>query len=491
MIDFLIKSTLSLAVLLAVYHLVLEKEKMHQFNRFYLLFSLFFSFTVPFITIELVTEVAQNTVSQNTIPTLENSTSVVEKSTDYSIPLLWFFYGLTTLLLLIRFIRNISKLNTKAKSRPFLKYKQANLVLLSENTLPFTFFNTIFVNEVDYHNQKIETELFTHELIHVTQKHTIDVVLIETIKVFLWFNPIFIFYKKAIQLNHEFLADTKVVESYNNVSFYQNLLLAKANANPTHYLASNLNYSLTKKRLIMMTRNTSRSTALLKKGLLIPLFTAIIFSLCTKVVAQTKTATQEGTAKNPATLLQNYYSKTTFKIKDESGKVVASKKYSELTTKEKNIVPPLILEKDKPFTNENFDKALEKGGPETFVVDPFDKKNIKVKSEDENAVYNVNGLGEKPEFPAGMEAFYQFVAKNYTISEESAKQKLKGKVYVTFIVEKDGSLSELKTIRDMGYGTGDEAIRVLKLCPNWIPGKINDEPVRVLYSLPITIQAAN
>ncbi|PWA11253.1 energy transducer TonB [Flavobacterium laiguense] len=65
---------------------------------------------------------------------------------------------------------------------------------------------------------------------------------------------------------------------------------------------------------------------------------------------------------------------------------------------------------------------------------------------------------------------------------------MNGKVYITFVVEKDGSLSEFKILRDVGYGTGDEAIRVMKLCPKWIPGKIDGKPVRVLYSLPITIQ---
>ena len=87
-----------------------------------------------------------------------------------------------------------------------------------------------------------------------------------------------------------------------------------------------------------------------------------------------------------------------------------------------------------------------------------------------------------------MEAFYKFVAQNYKISDEASNVKLKGKVYIIFTVEKDGSLSEIKNLKDIGYGTGEEAIRVLKMSPNWIPGKLNSEPVRTQYSLPITIQ---
>ncbi len=167
------------------------------------------------------------------------------------------------------------------KSNTPIDYKNAKLILLTEKTLPHTFLNTIFINETEYNNRKIEAELYTHELTHVTQKHTLDILFIEILKTIFWFNPIFIFYKKAIQLNHEFLADEKVVTSYNNVPFYQSLLLSKANENQTFYLASNLNYLITKKRLIMMTKTTSKTKSLLKKAMLIPIVTALLF-LCVR-----------------------------------------------------------------------------------------------------------------------------------------------------------------------------------------------------------------
>lgn len=133
---------------------------------------------------------------------------------------------------------------------------------------------------------------------------------------------------------------------------------------------------------------------------------------------------------------------------------------------------------------------MKEGGPETFVIDPYDQKNIKVKKEDKNAIYSTAEITEKPEYPGGIELFYKFVAENFKISDEAYENKLKGKVYVTFIIEKDGSLTDFKILREIGYGTGEEVLRVLKQCPNWIPGKLNDEPVRTLYSLPITVQTA-
>ena len=246
MSDFLIKSTITLFVLLAVYYLFLEKEKIHIFNRFYLLFSLVFSMVIPFITIEVIQEIAQPTVNPENIQILQGNAVILEE-TNYLAIGLWSLYAVVTLVLALRFISNIIKISSKMKSNTSIAYRNAKLILIPEKSLPHTFLNTIFINEKEYNNRQIEAELYTHELTHVTQKHTLDILFIELLKTVFWFNPIFIFYKKAIQLNHEFLADEKVVTSYNNVPFYQSLLLSKANENQTFYLASNLNYLITKK----------------------------------------------------------------------------------------------------------------------------------------------------------------------------------------------------------------------------------------------------
>lgn len=90
----------------------------------------------------------------------------------------------------------------------------------------------------------------------------------------------------------------------------------------------------------------------------------------------------------------------------------------------------------------------------------------------------------KPEFPGGQEKFYKFVSTNFVIPEDAEESV---KVFVSFIVEKDGSLSDIKILRDTGYGTGKEAIRVLKGCPKWKPAIKDGKPVRFLYSFPINI----
>ena len=145
--------------------------------------------------------------------------------------------------------------------------------------------------------------------------------------------------------------------------------------------------------------------------------------------------------------------------------------------------PPKLVElKEKKIGAETI-----KGDPDAVLtVEPVGTGTAAVVEED-NQVYNTAGIEVKPEFPGGIEKFYKFVGNNYRTPEEEG---LKGKVYVTFVVEKDGSLTDIKVLRDIGYGTGTEAIRVLKKCPKWNPGEQNGKKVRVLYSLPITIQTA-
>ncbi len=298
MIDFLIKSTICLSVFLGFYHLVLEREKMHQFNRFYLLGSIVISLVIPFVTFEIIEiiPIVENIepLSLNTIPTTFNENLIQEsvihlkERINYTPYVLWGLYGLITFILITRFVINYSKLISKSKSNPIVKYKNAKLVLLDEKTLPHTFLNFIYINFEDYNNRNIEDELYTHELVHVNQKHTLDILFIEVLKVIFWFNPLFIFFKKAMQLNHEFLADEEIVKTYNNVPFYQNLLLQKGIGTQTIYLASNLNYLVTKKRLIMMTKSTSQTIAVLKKIAIIPILTGLVYFFCIEIVAQEK-----------------------------------------------------------------------------------------------------------------------------------------------------------------------------------------------------------
>ena len=89
-----------------------------------------------------------------------------------------------------------------------------------------------------------------------------------------------------------------------------------------------------------------------------------------------------------------------------------------------------------------------------------------------------------PKYTSGLKKFYQFISENYRTPDV---QGLKGKVVISFVVDVDGSLTDFTIVKDLGYGTGKEAIRVLKKCPKWTPGSQNGIPVRVVYTLPINV----
>jgi protein TonB len=103
----------------------------------------------------------------------------------------------------------------------------------------------------------------------------------------------------------------------------------------------------------------------------------------------------------------------------------------------------------------------------------------------QNTIYNSAGIDVKPEFPGGQKEFDKYIRKNYITPREA--KEIKGKVFVTFVVEIDGSLTDIKVLRDLGFGTGKEAIRVLEQSPKWIPGQQKGMIVRTTYSLPISI----
>lgn len=111
---------------------------------------------------------------------------------------------------------------------------------------------------------------------------------------------------------------------------------------------------------------------------------------------------------------------------------------------------------------------------------------LKVKNELDNKNYNNSFVDKSPEFPGGMIKFYEFIRENYRVPKE---QGLRGKVLVSFVVDMDGTLIDIKYQRDIGFGTGNEAIRVMKICPKWIPGEHQGKNVKVSYSIPINIDS--
>lgn len=116
-------------------------------------------------------------------------------------------------------------------------------------------------------------------------------------------------------------------------------------------------------------------------------------------------------------------------------------------------------------------------------------KNEKDSTVDYNKIYKVMEVDVKPGYIGGIQKFYAFLKKKYIVPKNpDSDGPLQGGIFANFIIEKDGSVSNIEVLRDIGYGTGKELERVLKICPDWIPAKKDGNPVRCLYSIPYYIQ---
>lgn len=392
-------------VFYAVYKLWLENEKMFRFNRIYLLGSLVFSFVIPLQLISF------NAGFSNKIGFVQLEELVIQKSNeklgtisfdDFGTVFIAMVYAFVVLMLAIRFVLNLYLFYKRTKNNQIQFIQGEKIVLIEEPVLPHSFWKSIFINKNEFEKGKIPSELIAHEKAHLDQKHTLDILFIEIFQIVFWFNPLILFYKKAIKLNHEFLADEVVNVQFQSVRNYQNLLLDFASNKNTVALASNINYLITKKRLLMMTKKESPIKIVLKVFSVGVMYALLLFIFSTKATAQ-------------------------------------------------------------------------KGS---------NKADVKDKD-----LYTMANIEKLPEFPGGLTEFYKFIGKKFKMPAEAQKNKLEGKAYMQFIIEKDGSLSDIKTLQDPGYGIGDEATRVLKLSPKWTAATQEGKPVRVMYSLPITIQS--
>jgi bla regulator protein BlaR1 len=299
MITYLIKTVACSAVFLLVYLVFLEREKMHRFNRWYLLGSIVLSFIIPLVKVQGTQEILPvlndayiinwepgNIVATPAEPIKSSipATQTVQPANSFKIPIWILMYGLVTLILLVRFARNIYRLATACWNREIIRYQGIPLVILRGDISSYTFFNTIFISEADFPADGRGSAILTHELAHVRQKHSWDVLFIELIKALCWFNPLFIFYKKAIQLNHEFLADEAVIIDRTDIHTYQCLLLDKISQGTPINFTSSFNYSITKKRLIMMTKRYNAPISILKKAMIFPLLTIVVFVFGSKQI---------------------------------------------------------------------------------------------------------------------------------------------------------------------------------------------------------------
>ncbi|WP_270088278.1 M56 family metallopeptidase [Sphingobacterium sp. SYP-B4668] len=265
-----------------------------------------------------------------------------------------------------------------------------------------------------------------HESIHVKQGHTYDILFAELTRVFNWFNPVLHCYIKELKFVHECIADELSARADKRT--YAEILVASALNVPTYVLYHEFsNQSLLKKRIRMLFRHKSKNINRLKYLLIVPLISLVGFTAL---------------AYNDSV--------------DSHIALVGS-----------------ALDVDMPTRPIPISKQTE----DTIPIVRIQQQEDKVFT-----VVEVN-----PEPLGGMKAFMNYVGMNYNYPKEAIDNNIEGRVEVSFVVEKDGMLSTFKVNKGLGYGTGEEAIRVLKAGGKWSPGIQNGKPVRVSYQMPIRI----
>lgn len=350
MINYIINFIICSGMLLLVYRAFLGAENLYRFNRFYLLFSLIFSLIVPATTIHVpyvnmpawdkilvnkpLSVITHQPVKQHTaMPVMLHESAqnqnaapvaIIERPASYQVmeqpiipaaisqqlqhqvtpaptpthhyfpEILLAVYALITLILLFRFAWNSYRISRVVANSIIINYQDTKLVLVTADVTPHSFLRYVFLNKAAYYNKAIEPEIICHEQTHVRQLHSLDVIFIEVLQIIFWFNFFIPFYRRAIQLNHEFLADEAVIESYRDTPAYQHLLLAKASQSGSLYLTSQFNYLVTKKRIIMMTKRTTAAIAIYKRLALLPVLAIAIFLFSQKTLAQKAEKVKQG-----------------------------------------------------------------------------------------------------------------------------------------------------------------------------------------------------
>lgn len=272
---YILESSISVSVFYIFYELFLKRDTWFRFNRYFLLFGLIFSFILPLLDFSASSIVvnSQNQFEFNEYLSLSSTVSLLEEKTIHSVsrfnPLFIIYFAMGGFFF-VRFIHQLFKLFKTIKAYEIIKYKNYRLVLMNDDSAPFSFFNFIFMNKDDYSSLG-SRELLVHEITHARQKHSIDVVLLEILLVLQWFNPFMYRYRLAFKEIHEYLADKGVLLQNSDKIAYQKLILDQIERSFNVNLASHFNYSLTKNRIKMMTRINSSNRRKFKILLILPL----------------------------------------------------------------------------------------------------------------------------------------------------------------------------------------------------------------------------
>jgi TonB family protein len=326
-----------------------------------------------------------------------------------------------------------------------------------------------------------------------------------------WFNPFIYLYKKELQSLHEYQADRDVVATGVDKKNYMMLILQQCTAVDFSGMSNNFSLILTKKRIKMITRNEKA------KGLWWRLL-ATLPVLAVLIIANTKVVAQDVSTKlsNQVPGIPLTVEMGAFEIYDDNGTPLELKD-TVIYNPDGSYIQCATFDAFDPLSGE----PCKKMTITTHKVDgtPADYMNLHWETEDgitrytadkfsisteESLLILLEGLSTladqpnndsiyeicqvMPQFPGGEQAMMKFVSSNVHYPEEAKEKEISGRVLVGFIVEKDGSVTEVKVLKGIGKLCDEEAVRVVKSMPKWTPGMQDGKPVRVHFQMPFVFK---
>lgn len=429
---YFLEVNIAIALFYLFYRLFFAGDTFWKTRRYYMLFSILLSFVYPFLSIENWLQkqepVQKLIVDYATLP--EFTVTAVRETSVFSLGnILMAIYGLVVLILLVRFILQLTSI-LRIRLHGTVKIVQdTRIIAIEKEVTPFSFFGSVFMNP-ELHNEHETKEILAHELTHVRQGHSFDVLVSELLTIILWLNPATWLLKREIRQNLEFLADNKVIESGFDSQTYQYHLLQLSYQTPEHKLGNKFNVSPLKKRIIMMNQKKSAKASLLKYSLIVPLALALVVSSNAQTIINK--------AKKALTTT------TTKEVK------ATEKKMLTVPAKSTATAPDLVTVVENGETEKTWD-----------VVEKM------------------------PQYPGGDKELMGYLARNIKYPVEAQKNGTQGKVIVGFTVNSAGKVVNQKVLRGVDAYLDKEAVRVVSTFPTWIPGEQKGEKVSVRYVIPI------
>jgi|GEM_PF-5101644 len=286
MTAYIIRSALCMILLYGLYRLILGKEKLFRFNRFYLIFAIVFSLAIPFVAIPV--EYGRSDPSTGILAVLDNFTmpvneesleagttqgstaaateqTVQQSSPDADPPrsadtgkILLTIYLAGLIIMTGRFLRNMHVVYRLSEQSEKIDLDWYKIALLDNLAGPFSFLRTVFLDKKDYLCHRIPANVLRHELEHIRQSHSHDVIFYEILNTVFWFNPVVFMFGRAARINHEYLADEAVVKNNADIDTYSGELIEFVRRRSLVPFACGMGSSVIKDRLLMLNTNTSR-----------------------------------------------------------------------------------------------------------------------------------------------------------------------------------------------------------------------------------------